>query len=184
MTPLINLLPWRQALRQQRAHRWVVLLALVLFIVLFGILYARLLSAGENNVRQAQNAYMVNTHSALQRVFQQRQVVAEKHQKERLLQQIRDVQQRAIQLWERRLLRIAEILPAGAWLSSLTLQKGQCVVKGHAPVLDDMLRLEEGLAQLEGISGVKAGALQHEAAGGFGFTFTLTLSEVANAVAN
>jgi len=184
MSALINLLPWRQTLRKQRVRRWSLMFAVVLILVPLLALAGRQLSAWIVIQQQIQSEYLAMTLPALQTVYQQRLVLAEQHRKLIQLQQVRDAQQQAVQVWERRLIRLADGLPAGAWLSSLALQKGRLEVKGHATDLDDMHRLEKGLAQLEGVAAIKAGAVQHEAQGGFGFGFTLTLSEVANAKAN
>lgn len=184
MTPLINLLPWRQRQRQQRMLRWSVLFALVLILVPLLVASGRVLSAWKVRQLQAQNDYQTSTYSALQRLYQQRLVLQEQNNKLLHLQQIRESQKRAIQIWETRLIQLAGFLPAGTWLSSLSLQKENLVVKGHATVLEAMQKLEKELAQLDGVSTVRAGAVQHEAQGGFGFVFTLTLAEVANALAH
>ncbi|GDX07154.1 PilN domain-containing protein [Buttiauxella sp. A111] len=181
MSALINLLPWRQTLRQQKVHRWSVLLALVLILVPLIAFAGRQLSAWKVSQHQTQSEYLANTLPALQALYQQRLGFEEQQRKLLHLQQIRNAQQRAVQVWERRLVRLAEGLPAGSWLSSLTLQNGRFELKGHATDLDDMHRLEKMLAQLDGVAAVQAGAVQHEAQGGYGFGVTLMLSEVENA---
>lgn len=184
MIPLINLLPWRQRQRQQRMLRWSALFALVLILIPLLVASSRELSAWEVRQLQAQNNYQTSIHSTLQRLYQQRLVLQEQNNKLLRLQEVREAQKRAIQIWETRLIQLAGFLPAGTWLSSLSLQKESFVVKGHATALEAMQKLEKELAQLEGVSTVRAGAVQHEAQGGFGFAFTLTLSEVANALVN
>ena len=184
MNALINLLPWRQTLRQQRVRHWSVLLTLVLILAPLLTTGWRLLSIWKLSQQQAQREHMAVMLPALQSLYQQRLGLEEQQRKLLRLQQIRDAQQQAVQIWERRLIRLAGGLPAGTWLSSLSLQKGRIEIKGHATELGDMRRFEHELTQLDGIAEVKAGALQHESQGGFGFSFTLTLSEVVNALAN
>ncbi|HKM98011.1 MAG TPA: PilN domain-containing protein [Buttiauxella sp.] len=184
MNVLINLLPWRQTLRQKRVRHWSVLLALVLILAPLLTTGWRLLSVWKLSQQQTQREYMANMLPALQSLYQQRLGLDELRRKRLRLQQIRDGQQQAVQIWEQRLIRLAGGLPTGAWLSSLSLQKGRIEIKGHATELEDMRRFEQELAQLDGIAEVKAGALEHESQGGFGFGFTLTLSEVVNALAN
>ncbi|AYN28535.1 MULTISPECIES: PilN domain-containing protein [Buttiauxella] len=184
MKGLINLLPWRKTLRQQRICRWSVLLAAVFILAPLFAAGARQLSAWKLSQQQIQNAYLTSTLPALQALYQQQLGLQEQNRKLLQLQQIRDAQQQAVQVWERRLLRLASGLPAGAWLSSLTLQKGRFEIKGHAMELEDIRTLEKDLAQLGDVATVQTDAVQHETPGGFGFGFTLTLSEVANALAD
>lgn len=184
MNALINLLPWRQTLRQQRVRRWSVLFALVLILTPLLATGVRQLSAWKLSQQQIQNDYMANTLPALQVLYQQRRGLEEQQRKQLHMQQIRDAQQQAVQVWERRLIQLASGLPAGTWLSSLSMQKGRLEIKGHATDLEDMRRLEQELVLLDGVDAVQAGAVQREAQNGFGFSFTLTLSEVANALAN
>ncbi|MFB0711859.1 PilN domain-containing protein [Buttiauxella noackiae] len=181
---LINLLPWRQIQRQQRMRHWSFLFCLVLVLVPLLVMTVRQFSAWEIRQQQARNDYLTSMQSALEHLYQRR-LVQQKQNKEMLrLQQTREAQQKAIQIWEKRLIRIASFMPGGAWLSSLTLQKGQFIVKGHSGLLEDLQVLEKELTHLEGVSAVRTGAVQYEAQGGFGFVFTLTISEVANALVN
>ncbi|MGB7802122.1 PilN domain-containing protein [Buttiauxella sp.] len=184
MSALINLLPWRQTLRQQRVRRWSVMFVVVLILVPLLAMAGRQLSASIVIQQQIQSEYLAMTLPALQALYEQRLGLAEQHRKLLQLQQVRDSQQHAVQVWERRLIRLADGLPAGAWLSSLALRKGRLEVKGQATDLEDMHRLEKKLAQLDGVAAVKTDAIQQEALGRFGFGFTLTLSEVANALAH
>ncbi|TNV20377.1 hypothetical protein FH968_10255 [Buttiauxella sp. B2] len=184
MTLLLNLLPWRQSQRKKRMHRWSTLFALVLMLIPLLVVRGQALSAWEVRQLQAQSGYQAGMHSALQQLYQQRLVLQKQNNKLLHLQQIKESQKLVIQVWETRLIQLASLLPAGTWLSSLSLQKEFFVVKGHATALEAMQKLEKELAQLEGISTVRAGAVLHEAQGGFGFTFTVTLSEVVNALAN
>ncbi|HEY3588885.1 MAG TPA: PilN domain-containing protein [Buttiauxella sp.] len=184
MTPLINLLPWRQRQRKKRMLRWSALFALVLILIPLLVASGRAFSAWDVRQLQVQNDYQTATYSALQHLYQQRLTLQEQNNKLLHLQQVRESQKQAIQVWETRLIQLASFLPAGTWLSSLSLQKESFVVKGHATALEVMQALEKELTQLEGVSTVRAGAMQHDAQGGFGFAFTLTLSEVANALVN
>lgn len=184
MTPLINLLPWRQRQRQQRMLRWSVLFALVLILIPLMVASKVALSAWEARQLQVQNDYQISIRSALQRFYQQRLALQEQNIKLLHLQQFRDAQKQKIQRWEARLIQLASFLPAGTWLSSLLLQKESFVVTGHARTLEAMQKLEKELAQLDGVSIVRAGAVRHEAQGGFGFVFSLTLAEVENALAH
>ncbi|RPH28733.1 hypothetical protein EHN07_08270 [Buttiauxella warmboldiae] len=177
MMRLLNLLPWRQSQRQQRVYRWVGLFGLVLVLVPLLATMVRLFLLPDIRQQQAQNGYLANVQSALQRLHQQRLVLQEQHKKWLALQQLRDVQQQAIQLWESRLIQLASVMPGGSWLSSLALHKRQFVVKGHVNLLQDVQRLEKELARLAGVARVQTGSVQQETRGGFGFVFTLTLAE-------
>ncbi|WP_413499546.1 PilN domain-containing protein [Buttiauxella gaviniae] len=181
---LINLLPWRQIQRQQRVRRWSLLFSLVLVLVPLLVMGGWQFAIWEIHQQQARKDYLTSMQSALQHLYQQRLVLQKQNQEILRLQRIREAQQKAIRIWEKRLIRIASIMPDGAWLSSLTMQKGQLIVKGRTNLLDDLQGLEKELAHLEGISTVRTGAVQHEAQGGFGFVFTLTISEVANGLVN
>lgn len=184
MTPLINLLPWRQRQRKQRMLRWSAVSVLVLILIPLLVTSGKALSAWEVRQLQAQNSYQKDTYSAFQHLYQQRLRLQEQNNKLLNLQQVRESQKLAIQVWEKRLIQLASFLPAGTWLSSLSLHKESFVVKGHATDLEVMQALEKKLAQLEGISSVRVGEVQHDAQGDFGFAFTLTFSEVVNALAN
>lgn len=179
---LVNLLPWRQTLRQQLIRRWSLLFGLVLVLVPLLVMSWRQFYAWEIRQQQARNDYLSGMQSALQNIYQQRLVLLKQNKEILRLQHSREAQQKAIQVWEKRLIRIASFMPRGASLSSLTLQKGQLVVKGRTNLLEDLNALEKELTHLEGVSAVRTGAVQHEGKGGFGFVFTLTISEVANAL--
>lgn len=184
MKPLINLLPWRQKQRQQRAQRWGALLGLILIIVPLLIASAKQLSTWEINQQRAHKEHLDSTLPALKNFYQKRLVMQEQNQKLLQLQQTREQQQRAIQVWGERLIQLAGFLPPGVWLSALTQQKNQFVIKGHAGLLEEVQTLEKELTQLEGVATVRTGAVQHEPQGGLNFNFTLTLVEVANAFAH
>lgn len=184
MMPLVNLLPWRQIKRQQRVKREGVLLALVLLLIPLLVTIGWQAPAAEIRRQQLQNEYLKNTDGAFQHLYQQRLALQQQTEKRLRVQRIHDEQQQAILVWQARLIQLASGLPTGTWLSSLTLQKGIAVVKGNATALEQMQALEKQLTQLDGVSGVQAGAVQRQEQSGFGFAFTLTLSEVANALAN
>lgn len=184
MKPLINLLPWRQKQRQQRAQRWGTWLALILIIVPLLIASVRQFSTWEISQQQVNKEYLGNMLSALKNIYQKRLLAQQQTRTLLQLQQTRAQHQRAIQVWDGRLIQLAGFLPPGVWLSAITLQKNQFVIKGHAGFLDDVQALEKELTQLTGVATVRTGAVQYEAQGGMNFVFTLTLSEVANVLAN
>lgn len=181
MKPLINLLPWRQKQRQQRAQRWGTWLALVLIIVPLLMASVRHFSTWEISQQQVNKEYLGNMLPALKNIYQTRLLAQQQTMKLLQLQQARAQQQQAIQVWDGRLIQLAGSLPPGVWLSALTLQKNHFVIKGHAGFLDDVQALEKALAQLVGVATVRTGAVQYEAQGGMSFVFTLTLSGLANA---
>lgn len=184
MKPLINLLPWRQRQRQQSAQRWGAWLMLILIIAPLLVACVRQFSAWEISQQQVNKEYLGNMLPALKNIYQKRLLEQAHNQKLLQLQQTRAQQQRAIQVWDGRLIQLADFLPPGVWLSALTLQKNQFVIKGHAGFLDDVQALKKELTQLAGVATVRTGAVQYEGQGGMDFVFTLTLSEVANALAN
>jgi pilus assembly protein HofN len=184
MTPLINLLPWRKTLRQRRVRRWSTLFCSILLFMPLLVASMQQLSAWQIQQLQGHKKHLASTQTALQHLSQQRLALQEQSKKWRLIQQAREARKHAIQIWETRLIQLATFKPVGAWFSSLSLQKGQFLIKGHATDMEDIQRLEKELAQLDGVSVVRAGAVQHETQGGYGFVFTLTLTEVANALDN
>lgn len=184
MSLLINFLPWRQTLRQKLVRQWGLWGGLVLLLIPLLMVSIRQLSAWQLTQRQSQSEYLASMLSALQTLYQQRLELLEQNKKLQQMQQLRDQQQQAIQDWEKRLIQLAASLPSGSWLTSINFYQGLFAIKGHAKALEDMQKLEKQLALLEGVTAVKAGALQHEDPAGFGFAFTLKLAGGLNVMAH
>ncbi len=177
MSPFINLLPWRKRYRQRQLRYWSLLAAgCALSVALAGIAGSALLVWQEERLR-IQADYLSQARILLQRKHQQMQTL-EKRQK---LQRARKAQRLSVSAWEQRLTGLAGLMPAGVWLSSLSVKNGRAVIHGNAINPEDVRLVEQNLRQQPGIVEVAAKGIQRNANGSLGFTFTFVSAEVGHA---
>ncbi|NIY49423.1 PilN domain-containing protein [Cedecea colo] len=177
MIPFINLLPWRKQYRQRQLRYWSLLAAgCTLSVTLTGIAGPALL-AWQGERQRIQAEYLSQLRVLLQRKLQQVQLL-EKRQK---LQEARKAQRLSVSEWEQRLTRLASLLPAGVWLTSLSMKSGQVVVHGNAEKPEEVRLMEQNLRRLAGIAEVAAKGIQRNANGSLVFTFTFVSAEAGHA---
>lgn len=177
MMPFINLLPWRQQYRWRQLRYWSLLAAgCALSLTLAGIAGPALLAWQEDRQR-IQAEYLSQLRALLQRKYQHVQTL-EKRQK---LQEVRKAQRLSISEWEQRLTRLASLMPASVWLTSLSVKNGQAVIHGNAEKPEDIRLMEQNLRQLPGIVKVAAKGIQRNANSSLVFTFTFVSAEVGHA---
>ena len=121
---LINLLPWRQIQRQQRVRRWSLFFSLVLVLVPLLVMGGRQFAIWEIHQQQAQKDYLTSMQSALQRLYQQRLVLQKQNKKYCACSSIREAQQKAIQIWEKRLIHLATLCQMGPGCLPYQCKKG------------------------------------------------------------
>lgn len=177
MILFINLLPWRKQYRQRQLRYWGLLTAgCALSVTLAGIAGPVLL-AWQGDRQRIQAEYLSQLRALLQHKHQQVQML-EKQQK---LQEVRKAQRLSVSEWEQRLTRLASRMPAGVWLTSLSVKNGQAAIHGNAEKPEDIRLMEQNLRQLPGIVEVAAKGIQRSANSSLGFTFTFVSAEADRA---
>lgn len=176
MTPLLNLLPWRQRRRLRKRYQWsFVAVGCLALMVLANIALPHLMAWRHDRLR-LQHEYLLQMNAALQRKY----LAAQELKELRLIQEKKTAQREAFKTWEARLITLARRLPANVWLVSLSFKNEQMLIKGYARQSGDIQQLEKRLRQLEGISAVKTGAIQQDEKGLMRFIFTVTFSEATH----
>ncbi|WP_435928731.1 PilN domain-containing protein [Dryocola sp. BD613] len=177
MRPFINLLPWRQQYRQRQLRYWRLLAAGCALSVALAASAGPALLAWQQDRQRIQADYLSQLRALLQRKHQQAQLLA-KRQK---LQKAREAQRLSVREWEQRLTRLASLMPASVWLTSLSVKNGQAVIHGKAEKPEDVRLMEQNLRQLPGIVAVAAEGIQRNASSSLAFTFTFVAAEVGHA---
>lgn len=172
MSPFTNLLPWRQQRRLRQRRHWSLIFAgCLLSLVLIGMVLPGLM-AWRHDLQHVHHEYLLQMDSGLQRKYQDAQALKKRHQ----LQEKANAQRQVFKSWEARLTALASQLPASVWFISLSLKNDQMLIKGHSMQVTDIQLLEKLLHVLDGVSAVKAGAIQQNTTGLMLFTFTVNFS--------
>ena len=130
--PKINLLPWREELRQKRKKDF--MLAIVGAVLLGGLLaYShKLIVRGEVNAQNARNAMLRNEISALDKQIQE--ILGLENQKDRLLARMEIIDQlqrsrpEVVHLFD----ELVETLPEGVYLTEVRQRGDRIEIKGSA----------------------------------------------------
>lgn len=174
MNPLLNLLPWRQRRRLRQLHLWIMIAAGCSAMGIIIAIALPKLTSWQQDVQRLQHNYLVQMNSALQNKYQEvRELKIIQQQREKA-----NARRQAFADWEARLTHLARQLPAGVWLTSLSLKHGEMLIKGQATQTADIKLVEAGLHKLEGTSVIKTGTIYQNAKGLMVFAFTVTFSEV------
>lgn len=177
MSPFINLLPWRKQYRQRQLRYWRLFAAgCALSVVLAGIAGQALLAC-QGDRQRIQAEYLSQLRALLQHKYQQAQML-EKQQK---LQEMRKTQRLSVREWEQRFIRLASLMPASVWLTSLSMKNGQAGIHGKAEKPEEVRLMEQILWQLPGIVEVTGKEIQRNANSSLDFTFTFIPAEVGHA---
>jgi pilus assembly protein HofN len=177
MTYLINLLPWRQRRRHEQIRLWSLFAAGCLLVtVMFG--FARFSAFAWHKDRlQAEREPVSQLSTLLTRRYQAEQALAKRQKQEETVR----LKRLAIRAWDMRLTQLAELLPASAWLTSLSLKNERLVLKGKIEQVEDVQTVEQNLRQLAAAGSVEVGRMERDKDGLLIFTFTLLVGETNNA---
>lgn len=176
MMPFINLLPWRKQYRQRQLRHWGLLVMGCMLSMLLMSIAIPALVAWQADRQRIQAEYLSQLRASLQRRYQEAQLL-EKQQK---LQKMRKAQRLAVSEWEQRLIRLASLLPASVWLTSLSVKSGQVTIHGNAQKPEDVRLLEQNLRQLPDVVALEVKGIQRNTNNQLAFTFTFVSAEAGH----
>ncbi len=169
MAQAVNFLPWR-ARQQRRCLRiWITLFSASLLLIVLLATVLRMYALQENQ----RLTWVQQAGVTLQAGLAQRQTRLLAQQAERQARQQRHQRLQATREWQRTLTRLADALPAQAWLSELRFQQGTLSLAGYAVSFAALGELETVLNAFPGLRMSKPGAASRDTQGRWQFNYAL-----------
>ena len=169
MAQAVNFLPWR-ARQQRRCLRvWTTIFSATLLLIVLLAVMLRMHALQENQ----RLTWVQQAGITLQTGLAQRQARLLAQQAERQTRQQRHRRLQATREWQRTLTRLADALPAQAWLNELRFQQGALSLAGYAVSFAALGELETALNALPGLRMGKPGAASRDTQGRWQFNYDL-----------
>ncbi|MDU5452254.1 PilN domain-containing protein [Pseudescherichia vulneris] len=169
MAQAVNFLPWRARQQRRCLRGWITIFSATLLLIVLLATMLRMHALLENQrLRRVQQAGVT-----LQAGLAQRQARLLAQQAERQARQQRYKRLQATREWQQTLTRLADTLPAQAWLSELRFEQGTLSLAGYAVSFAALGQLETALNALPGLRMGKPGAASRDAQGRWQFNYAL-----------
>lgn len=169
MAAMVNLLPWRDALRRQRLRFWALMFIGGLLMVALNLA----VNVAMNMSDRALNTLWIQEARRLQQALtvREQRLAADAAQRAALAQIL--VRQQETRRWSLWLAAIGNALPEQAWLTALEWQGGALALAGKANRFLALAALDRALADLPGLRRGKPGATLRDADGRWQFNVQL-----------